>query len=70
MTAKKSSRARTAKTKKTGGYKIAMNIVLAIVVIGAILTAGVFIYAASSLPAWDPQLLSGAKTTIVMMIRE
>lgn len=65
MTAKKSSRARTAKTKKTGGYKIAMNIVLAIVVIGAILTAGVFIYAASSLPAWDPQLLSGAKTTIV-----
>lgn len=58
---------RTSSKKKTGSKrkKTILNILLVLVIVGAVFTAGLFIYAASNLPAWDPQLLSGAKTTII-----
>jgi penicillin-binding protein 1A len=58
---------RTSSNKKTGSKrkKTILNILLVLVIVGAVFTAGLFIYAASNLPAWDPQLLSGAKTTII-----
>jgi len=66
MTANTTSR--TGSNKTTGSrekYKTILKFIFLLAVVGAIITAGLVIYAARSLPDWDPQLLTGAKTTLV-----
>lgn len=52
-------------TRRRVNVRGLLKLLTILVLVGAGCMVGIFIYAASSLPAWDPQQLSGAKTTLI-----
>lgn len=65
MTTNTNSKTNKKKAPSKFTFKRILGYLSLLAILGIVIVSGTIAYAGSTLPAWDPQLLTGAKTTIV-----